>query len=106
MQGYQVAFFTQQDRRHGGKPLSEWLLEQARALGIGGATAMVGSEGFGHHRRFHSWRFFELAEQPVEITMAVTAEEAERLFALLRREAVQVFYVKSAVEFGTLGGAS
>lgn len=104
MQGYQITFFTQQDRRHGGKPMAEWLLEQARALGISGATALVGSEGFGHHRRFHSWRFFELAEQPVEVTMAVTAEDADRLFTQLRQEKVQVFYVKSAVEFGILDG--
>ena len=32
MQGFQVTFFTQQNRRHGGKPLAEWLLDTARAL--------------------------------------------------------------------------
>jgi len=36
--------------------------------------------------------------------MAVTADEAKRLFERLRTEGVQLFYVKTPVEFGTLGG--
>ena len=71
-------FFTQQNRTHGGKPLAHWLVEPARALGIGGATLIGASEGFGHHRRIHSAHLIELADQPVEVLMAVTAEEAER----------------------------
>lgn len=103
MKGYQITFFTQQDHRHHHKPMAEWLLLSARELGIRGATIFSGSEGFGQHRRIHSAHFFELADQPLEVVMAVSEEEAERLFAFLRREAVQVFYVKSQVEFGTLG---
>ena len=35
--------------------------------------------------------------------MAVTQEEADRLFERLRAEQVKVFYVKTPVEFGMLG---
>lgn len=103
VQGFQITFFTQQNRRHGDKPVAEYLLDIARALGIRGATLLMGTESFGHDRRLHSWRFFELAEQPVEVVMAVSAEEERRLFERLREENIHVFYVKSAVEFGTLG---
>lgn len=103
MKGYQITFFTQQDRRHGHKPLAEWLMLTARDLGIRGATIVAASESFGHDRRIHSAHFFELAEQPQEIVMAVSEEEAERLFELLTKESVHVFYVKSPVEFGVLG---
>ncbi len=103
MRGYQLTFFTQQDRTHGGKPLAHWLVEAARAIGIGGATLIGASEGFGHHRRIHSAHFIELADQPVEVVMAVTADEAERLFARLKEERVRVFYSKMPVEFGTTG---
>lgn len=103
MKGYQITFFTQQDRRHAHLPLAEWLMQAARTLGIRGATVIAASEGFGHDRRVHSARFFELADQPQEIVMAVSEDEAERLFALLQAEGVHVFYVKSAVEFGILG---
>jgi hypothetical protein len=37
--------------------------------------------------------------------MVVSAEESDRLFALLEQERVQMFYVKSPVEFGLLGAA-
>ncbi|HSB97801.1 MAG TPA: DUF190 domain-containing protein [Spongiibacteraceae bacterium] len=103
MQGFQVTFFTTQDRRQANKPMAEWLLDLAKGLEIHGATSIVGSESFGHHHRLHSRRFFELAEQPVEVTMAVSAEEIQQLFACLREAQVQVFYVVSAVEFGTTG---
>ena len=103
MNGYQITFFTQQDKRHQGKPLGEWLVQLARELKLPGATLIAGSEGFGHHGRIHSAHFFELADQPQEIQMAASAEDAERLFARLKAEGVHLFYVKTPVEFGTLG---
>jgi PII-like signaling protein len=103
MNGYQLEFFTQQDRRHHRQCLWEWLLDVARSHGIRGATVVMGAMGFGHHRRIHAAHFFELSDQPVEVTMVVTEEEAERLFALLQLENVHLFYVKLPVEFGVLG---
>lgn len=103
MQGFQLTFFTQQDRTHDGQPLGDWLVAEARRLGIGGATLVLAAEGFGHHRRIHAARFFELADQPLEVTMAVTAEEAARMFERLRREGIKIFYVKAPIEFGTTG---
>lgn len=104
MHGFQLTFFTQQDKRHHGKLLTEWLLEEAKLLGIGGATVIAASEGFGHGGRRHSAHFFELADQPVEVTMAMSAEASDRLFARLREEGLKVFYVKAPIEFGVTGG--
>jgi PII-like signaling protein len=103
MDGFQLTFFTQQDRRHHGKSLAHWLVEEARAMGIGGATLLSAAEGYGHHRRIHSAHFIELADQPLEVVMAVTAEEADRLFAKLNGEKIKVFYSKTPIEFGTTG---
>lgn len=103
MQGFQLTFFTQQDRTHDGQPLGDWLVAEARRLGIGGATLVLAAEGFGRDRRIHAGRFFELADQPVEVTMAVTAEEAARVFERLRQERIKIFYVKTPIEFGTTG---
>jgi uncharacterized protein len=101
--GYQITFFTHQDRRHHGKPLGDWLVHLAQEMGLSGATLLTGGEGFGHHRKIHSAHFFELADQPVEVMMAVTVEQSERLFERLAKEGVHLFYVKTAVEFGILG---
>lgn len=105
MKGYQITFLTHQDHRHHHKPMAEWLLLAARELGLRGATVVSASEGFGQHRRIHSAHFFELADQPQEVVMAVSEEESQRLFAYLKQEGVHLFYVKSAVEFGVLGEA-
>lgn len=106
MQGYQITFFTQQDKRHHHKPLAEWLLMTARELGVRGGTVVAASEGFGQHRRIHSAHFFELADQPQEIIFAATQEETDRLFEFLKKEGVHLFYVKAPVQFGVLGEAS
>ena len=103
MNGYQITFFTRQDKRHQGRPVGDWLVHLARELGLRGATLIAAGEGFGHGRRLHSAHFFELADQPVEVTLAVTEEESGRLFDRLRTEGVHLFYVRTPIEFGTLG---
>ncbi len=103
MNGYQLTFFTQQDRKHDHMPLGEWLVQAAQKLGIGGATLIVAAEGFGHDRKLHSAHFFELTDQPIEVTMAVNEQEVNRIFSLLKNEGVKVFYVKTPIEFGMTG---
>lgn len=103
MNGFRLEFFTEQNRRHGHQALWEWVLDIARTRGIRGATVFTGAAGFGHSRRLHSARFFELADQPVVITMAVTAGEAEQLIDFLNQQQVHLFYVKSPAEFGETG---
>ncbi len=103
MNGFQLTFFTQQDRRIHGMPLGDWLVHLAKEMGLHGATLFSGGEGFGRNHRIHSVRFFELTDQPIEVVMVVTAEESDRLFERLKTEGVQLFYVKMHVEFGVLG---
>ncbi len=103
MNGYQLSFFTQQDRRHGNLSLGQWLLEEARKIGVSGATLIAAVEGFGHDRKIRSTHFFELSDQPIEVTMAVSSTDAARLFARLQEEKVNIFYVKAPIEFGMTG---
>lgn len=103
MKGHQITFFTPQSRRHHGKPLPTWLVQLAQELGLRGVTTVAASEGFGHHGRLHSAHFFDLADQPFEVLIAVTEDEEKRLFERLRAENVHLFYIKMAVEFGILG---
>jgi PII-like signaling protein len=106
MNGYQITFFTVQGYRHGGKPVGDWLVQLAKEMGLTGATLIAAGEGFGHHHRIHSTHFIELADQPQEVVMIVTAEEAGRLFERLKSERVHLFYAKTPAEFGVLGEAA
>ncbi len=45
----------------------------------------------------------KLTDQPVQIILAVTEEEAERLLDLVRTEQVHVFYMRFPIEFGLIG---
>ncbi|MCS3838819.1 PII-like signaling protein [Pseudomonas sp. JAI111] len=103
MKGYLVIFFTQQNRRYQGKMLGEWIVDVAKEMGLRGATLCTGIEGFGHTGKLHSSHFFELADQPTEIRMAITEDESERLFKRLDAEEISVFYIKTPVEMGTVG---
>jgi PII-like signaling protein len=100
VQGYQLSFFTQQDRMVQRQTVAQWLLELARANGIAGATLMAAEEGFGHDRKLRSAHFIELADQPIEVTMALSRDEADRIFALLKQHGVDVFYILTPIEYG------
>lgn len=100
--GYQLEFYMEQNERHDKKPLYEWLIDVVRDQGISGATAYMGTLGFGLHRCLHSSHFFELLDQPVKVMMIATEEEIERLLAFLVKEKTDLFYVKFPVEFDRL----
>lgn len=105
MQGFQLVFFTQQDRRHGRTPLCDWLLDLAKDSGLHGATMIVGAKGFGHTGHMHSANFFELADQPQMVVMTATDDQVQSILTRIQTENLKLFYVKSAVEFGSLGDA-
>ncbi|VCU69967.1 hypothetical protein PIGHUM_02033 [Pigmentiphaga humi] len=105
MDGYQLALFTQQDRKHAGRPLGHWLLEFAKARGALGATLVSGAESFGSNGRLHSAHFFELGDQPVQVLVTADTQTCEQLLQGLAQEGVDVFYVKTAVQFGRTSGS-
>jgi uncharacterized protein len=103
MNGYLLIFFTQQNRKHRGLPLGEWLIQEAQKLGFSGATLITATKGFGHEGKLHSAHFFDLADQPVEVTMALSATDTERVLQRLQEENIKVFYIKTPIEYGIIG---
>ncbi|CAB3731434.1 DUF190 domain-containing protein [Castellaniella hirudinis] len=105
MKGYQLTFFTEQDRRHGHTPIGEWLLKLAKDNGAAGGTLVGGGDGFDHLGRFHSAHFFELADQPLAITVSVDDAACQRLMDALAQEEINLTYVKVPIEYGRVGKA-
>ena len=103
MNGFQVTFFTHQGRRHAHEPVYDWLMHVLTSQGIKGATLTMGAESYGRSGKLHSKDFIELADQPIEVTAAMTQAQADALFDLLEREQADLFFIKSPVEFGVLG---
>jgi uncharacterized protein len=105
MNGTLLSFFVHENRKHGHIALFEWLLEQAKGMGIHGGSAFRAIAGFGRHGILHEEHFFELAaDMTVHVEFVVTDEEADRLLDLVRRQGVSVVYARSPVEFGAIEG--
>lgn len=106
MQGVYLKFYVQENRRHHGILAYEWLLGQAKALGLPGGSAFRAIAGYGRHGRLHEQHFFELAgDLPVEVAFALSEDEARRLLDHLAGEKLQLFYLKVPIETGLTGEA-
>ena len=103
MRGFQLSFYTQLGRRHGLRSIAEWLLREAKKLEITGTTVRLAQSGFGNNGEYQPPCIFSLTGRPIEIIMAVSGKEAERLFMLMKENGLKVFYVKMPVEYGIIG---
>ncbi|MGH8126541.1 MAG: DUF190 domain-containing protein [Rhodanobacteraceae bacterium] len=104
-EGVYLRFFVHENRRHHGILLYEWLLEQAKAMGIHGGTAFRAIAGFGRHGVMHEQHFFELAgDVAVRLDFLVTFEEADKLIKLVETEKLVIPFAELPAEFGITGG--
>ena len=107
MKGTLLRLYVHENRKHRHVLLYEWLLEQAKKMGIHGGSAFRAIAGFGRHGVLHEEHFFELAgDLTVEIDFAVTDGEADALLALIRREGISLFHARIPIEFGIVDGST
>src|SRR5262245_52773783 len=102
MKGVLLKFYTTELRRHGGVLVYDWLLEQAKKMGIEGGSGFRAISGYGRHG-LHKERFFELGDLPVEIEFLMNDDESARFLQLLEVEKLSIFYAKIAADFGVVG---
>ena len=96
-----LSFYISEKQHHSDMPLYEWLLEEARAMGVRGGSAFRAIAGFGRHGRMHEDTFFELAgELAVKVEFVLDDVLAERLIEKIRRLNMDVYYLKQTVEDG------
>jgi PII-like signaling protein len=107
MKGTLLRFYVHENRKHHHILLYEWLLEQARKMGIHGGSAFRAIAGFGRHGVLHEEHFFELAgDVPVQIDFALSDDDADRLLERIRAEGIDLFYMRIPAEFGALASSS
>ena len=98
-----LSFYISEKQHVAGMPLYEWLLEQAKAMGIPGGSVFRAIAGYGRHGRLHEETFFELAgELAVKVEFIVEEQLAEQLLSALRVKQLNVFYVRYPVQVGTI----
>ncbi len=71
-------FIGENDRAHG-RPLYEWLVEEAKRQELAGATVIRGMMGFGRKSKIHSSRILRLSSDlPIVIEIVDTRDRLER----------------------------
>jgi PII-like signaling protein len=106
MNGVYLRFYAHEGRKVHGMLFYEWLLEQAKKLGIHGGTAFKAMAGYGRHGVVHESKFFELAgDLAVEVEFIVSEEEASRLIEIVRGARIRVFFARMPAQFGIIDGS-
>jgi len=99
----QLIFYVGEKQHHAGMPLYEWLLEEAKALGVHGGSAFRAIAGFGRHGRLHEDTFFELAgELAVKVEFILDDAITEQLIERVHTQSLNVFYVRHKVQSGII----
>lgn len=107
VQGVYLRFFVHENRRHGGVLLYEWLLAEAKKLGLPGGTAFRSVAGYGRHGVTHEASFLELAgQEAVRVDFVISRAQADAMLAQVQATGPEMLYAMFPTEFGTLGGAA
>ena len=79
-------FIGENDRAHG-RPLYEWLVEEAKRQQLAGATVLRGLMGFGRKSRIHTSRILRLSSDlPVVVEIVDTRDRLEAYLASVEEE--------------------
>ena len=103
MDGTFLRFYVDEQQRHRGVLLWEWLLEETNKLGVRGGSAFSAIGGFGRRHALHESRFFELAGATgIEVEFIANDDETRQLLALIQKEKIRIFYARIPAEFGVI----
>ena len=75
-EGQLLRIFIGEGNRHEGRPLYEWIVLQAKKMGLAGATVLRGIMGYGANSRIHTSKIMRLSEDmPIIIEIVDTSEK-------------------------------
>jgi PII-like signaling protein len=81
--GVLLRIFIGEADRYDKQPLYEWIITEAKARGLGGATVLRGLMGFGANSRvIHTFKIERLSEDlPIIVELVDTSEKIEAFLA-------------------------
>lgn len=87
-QGRLLRMYIGEGDKHAGRPLYEWIIAQAHARQVSGATVYRGLMGFGPHTRvIHTFKIERLAEDlPITIEIVDSREKVEEFLAFIEQQ--------------------
>lgn len=104
MKGSQLTLYAAtQSHRRDHLTVVDWIFEEIRKIGIVGVTVVEVTEAVDMHGKYHAARFFELADQPVAVTVVAEDAQIDALLENLRNGGVSLFYTRGPIEYEVLG---
>lgn len=98
-----LTFYVGEKQLHAGMLLHEWLLDEAKQLGVHGGSAFRAIAGFGRHGRLHDEIFFEMAgDLAVKVEFILEDALTEQLLQRVHSQSLDIFYVRAAVQAGVI----
>ena len=87
-QGCLLRIYLGEADKHAGRPLYEWIIAEAHARQLSGATVYRGLMGFGPHTRvIHTFKIERLAEHlPITIEMVDSRDKVEGFLTFIETQ--------------------
>lgn len=83
-EGRILRIFIEEERKHEGIPLYEWIVKKAQKHKLAGATVLRGLEGFGFHHKMLTAKILRLSSNlPIIIEIIDQTEKIEAFFSLI-----------------------
>ena len=83
-EGMLLRVFIGESDKHNGRPLYEFIVNDARQRGLAGATVWKGFMGFGAHSRMHTAKILELSQDlPIVIEIVDAKDKIEAFLSVL-----------------------
>lgn len=93
--------------KHNGRPLYEWIVAQAHARQLAGATVYRGLMGFGPHTRvIHTFKIERLAENlPITLEIIDSREKLDEFLIFLEQQvSTDLFTTVQMIEIRSIQG--
>jgi PII-like signaling protein len=86
--GCLLRIYVGESDKHAGRPLYEWIVAQAHARQLSGATVYRGLMGFGPHTRvIHTFKIERLAENlPITIEIVDSRDKVEEFLTFIEQQ--------------------
>lgn len=98
-----LKFYLTEKQRRGEQLLYDWLLDQARQIGIPGGSVFRSIAGFGRHGNLHAETFVELGgELPVQVEFILEEHQAQALLVSVQNHHLNIRYVYYPVTSGVV----
>ncbi len=96
-----LSFYFSEKQHHADMLLYDWLLAEAKSIGIQGGSAFRAIAGFGRHGHMHEDTFFELAgELAVKVEFILDEALADKLLEKVRGQNMKLFHVRQSLLSG------